>query len=186
MGKLVYSAISSLDGYVADREGGFGWAVPDDEVHRFVNELERPVATYLYGRRMYEVMAFWEDPRRVAEGPDFVRDFGEIWRRADKVVYSSQLDRVGTARTTLERELDPAAVRKLKADAPADISIGGAGLAAAAFRAGLVDECCLILAPVVVGGGTPAFAPDLRLDLELVDERRFRRGFAYLHYRVRP
>jgi dihydrofolate reductase len=175
MGRLIYSAICSLDGYVNDARGEFGWAAPDAELHAFVNDLERPIATHLYGRRMYETMAVWEtledeDPR--------MRDYAQIWRAADKVVYSRTLAIVSTARTRLERELDPEAVRRMEGD----ISIGGPTLAAHAFAAGLVDEVHLFLHPVAVGGGTPALPRDLRLDLELLDQRRFASGVVYLGY----
>ena len=182
MGKLIYSAIASLDGYVTDRDGNFDWAAPDAEVHAFVNDLERPVGTYLYGRRMYETMAAWEtmdDP-----APE-MRDFAQLWRAADKVVYSRTLDAVSTERTRLERELDPDAVRALVADAPRDVSVGGPTLAAAALAAGLVDAIQLYLNPIAVGGGTPALPDGLRAELELLDQRRFGNGVVYLGYRVR-
>jgi dihydrofolate reductase len=178
MGRLIYSAIASLDGYVADTEGGFEWAAPDAELHAFVNDLERPVGTHLYGRRMYETLAVWET---LQDDHPVMRDFAEIWRAADKIVYSRTLKEVSSARTRIEREFDPDAVRAI----PGDVSIGGPTLAAEAFRAGLVDECHLFLHPVVVGGGLPALPTDLRLDLELLDERRFDSGFVALHYRVR-
>jgi dihydrofolate reductase len=145
--KLIYSALASLDGYVEDADGSFDWAAPDDEVHAFVNDLERPVATYLYGRRMYETMAYWESPANTADGPAAVQEYGEIWRAADKVVYSRTLEKVATAKTRIERELDPAAVRRLKETTSADLSIGGAELAAQAIGAGLVDEYQLFLVP---------------------------------------
>jgi dihydrofolate reductase len=181
----MYSAIASLDGYVADADGRFDWSVPDDEVHAFVNDLERPVGTYLYGRRMYEVMAAWETMDAPADQP-ITRDFAAIWREADKVVYSRTLETVATPRTRLERAFDPATVRRLKESADSDISIGGPGLAAEALAAGLVDECHLFLSPVVVGGGTNALPDGLRLDLELLGERRFGSGVVYLRYRVVP
>jgi dihydrofolate reductase len=179
---LIYSAIASLDGYVADADGDFGWAFPDEEVHAFVNELERPIGTYLYGRRMYEVMAAWEtldDEHPVA------RDFAKLWRAADKIVYSRTLAKVSTARTRIERAFDPVAVRALKAEAARDLSVGGPELAAAAFAAGLVDECWLVVAPVLVGSGTEAFPGAATVTLELTEERRFGNGMVYLHYRVR-
>lgn len=182
MARLIYSAIASLDGYVADSDDGFAWAAPDDEVHAFVNDLERPVGTYLYGRRMYETMAVWEDP---GEGLSPVaRDYAAIWQAADKVVYSQTLDDVSTARTRLERELDRAAVRMLKETSARDLSIGGPNLAGEALRAGLVDELALFLVPVVVGGGTRALPNDVRLVLELRDERRFAGGVVFLRYSV--
>jgi len=179
---LVYSAIASLDGYVVDAEGNFDWAAPDEEVHAFVNELERPIGTYLYGRRMYETMVFWEDADRVAGEPAAMRDFSEIWRAANKVVYSRTLESVSSVRTRLERDFDPEAVRQLKAEG--DVSVGGAELAAEALRAGLVDELHLFLTPVIVGGGTRALPDGLRLSLELVDERRFDSGVVYMRHRL--
>jgi dihydrofolate reductase len=183
MARLIYSAIASLDGYVADDAGRFDWARPDDEVHAFVNDSERPIGTYLYGRRMYEVMQFWEtvDAPEASVGGDYAR----IWRAADKVVYSTTLEAVPTARTRLERSFDPDAVRQLKATADRDLSVGGPHLAAEALRAGLVDEVRLWLTPVVVGGGTRALPDGVRARLELLDERRFGNGFVHLHYRVR-
>jgi dihydrofolate reductase len=184
MAKLTYTAIASLDGYVADEDGNFDWAVPDDEVHRFINDLERPVGTYLYGRRMYEVMVGWEtDPALAGQSP-LMGDFARIWQAAEKVVYSRTLETPVTARTRIEREFDPGAVRRLKAQGP-DLSVGGPGLAAHAFGAGLVDDCCLFLAPILVGGGTRALPGDVRLRLDLLGERRFGNGMVYLHYRAR-
>jgi dihydrofolate reductase len=183
MAKLIYSAIASLDGYVADEDGKFDWAAPDEEVHAFVNDLERPVGTYLYGRRMYEVMAVWEtidDPAPV------MRDYAEIWRAADKVVYSKTLDAVPTPRTRLERDFDPDAVRRMKATAQSDISVGGPELAAQAIAAGLVDELHLFVTPVVVGRGKRSLPNNVRVNLELLDERRFGDGVVHLHYGVRP
>jgi dihydrofolate reductase len=182
MARLIYSAIASLDGYVADEDGRFDWAAPDDEVHAFVNDQERPIGTYLYGRRMYEVMQAWETMDTPA--PSVERDFAQIWRAADKVVYSTTLEAVPTARTRLERRFDPDAVRELKATAERDLSIGGPHLAAAALRAGLVDECQLYLSPVVVGGGTRARPDGVRAPLELLGEHRFGSGVVHLRYRV--
>jgi dihydrofolate reductase len=182
--KLVYSALASLDGYVEDESGGFGWAAPDEEVHAFVNDEERHVGTYLYGRGMYETMAVWETWDVGAE-PAVIRDFAAIWRAADKVVFSRGLGEVTTERTRLERELDPEAIRALKESSDRDLSIGGAGIAASALAAGLVDEIRLILVPVAVGGGKPALPRELRLDLELRDERRFSGGAVRLAYGVR-
>jgi dihydrofolate reductase len=179
MANLIYSAIASLDGYVSDADGKFEWAAPDAEVHSFVNDEERPIGTYLYGRRMYEVMAPWET---LDDPAPAMRDFAQIWRAAEKIVYSRTLGGVSTPRTRLERELEPEAVRALKARS--DVSIGGAHLAAEAIRAGLVDECRLYLNPIVVGGGTRALPDDVRWPLELVDERRFGNGVVYLRYRV--
>jgi dihydrofolate reductase len=181
MAKLIYSAIASLDGYVADEDGNFEWAAPDDEVHAFINDLERTIGTHLFGRRMYEVMSAWEtldDPSPV------MQDFAELWRSADKVVYSKTLDAAATAKTRIERDFDPAAVQELKARSVRDLSVGGPHLGAQALAAGLVDECHLFLTPVLVGGGKPAFPAGLRLKLELLDERRFGNGVVHLHYRA--
>jgi dihydrofolate reductase len=183
--KLIYSAIASLDGYVADEDGRFDWAVPDEEVHHFVNDLERPVGTYLYGRRMYEVMAAWEAVDTREDQQPVMRDFAEIWRAAEKIVYSRTLTRVSSARTRIERDFDPEAVRRMKASAGRDISVGGPDLAAQAFRAGLVDECHLFVTPIVVGGGKRSLPDDVRLKLELLGVRRFGNGVVHLHYRAR-
>ena len=185
MARLIYSAITSLDGYVADENGTFDWAAPDEEVHIFINDLERPVGTYLYGRRMYEVMVAWETLRLHAEQPPYIQDFAEIWQAADKIVYSTTLERVSSARTRIERDFDPEAVRQMKARAGRDITVGGPDLAAQALKAGLVDECRLFVAPIVVGGGTQALPTKVRLRLDLLDERRFGNGLVYLHYRIR-
>jgi dihydrofolate reductase len=182
MAQMIYSAITSLDGYIADRGGSFDWAEPDEEVHAFVNDLERPIGTYLYGRRMYEVMVAWET---LTDDHPAMQDFAQIWRAADKVVYSTTLEAPSSARTRIERAFEPEAVRQLKASVSSDISVGGAGLAAHAFRAGLVDECHLFLAPVIVGGGTAALPDHVRVDLELLDERRFGNGTVHLRYRTR-
>ena len=182
MGRLIYMAITSLDGYVADEDGRFEWSAPDEEVHGFVNDLARPVGTQLLGRRMYEVLSAWETMEVEGE-PDVIRDFAAIWRGADKLVYSRTLGTVSTARTRLERELDPEAVRRMKASAQRDLSIGGPELAGAALAAGLVDEIHLLLNPVIVGGGTPALPAGLRLGLELQAERRFAGGVVHLQYR---
>jgi dihydrofolate reductase len=184
VGRLIYSAISSLDGYVADDRGRWGWCEPDEEVHRFLGELERPIGTHLYGRRMFEVMSVWQT-FDVAGQPEFIRDFASGWQDSDKVVYSRTLAVVGTPRTRLEREFDPEAVRRMKESAQRDLSIGGPDLAAQALAAGLVDECGLFLAPVVVGGGRRALPDGLRADLELIGERRFDSGFVHLQYRVK-
>ena len=183
MARLIYSSIASLDGYVADEKGNFDWAAPDEEVHRFVNDLERPVGTCLYGRRMYETMVFWETAGGTDQ-PPFARDFAELWQAADKIVYSKTLESVSSARTRIERDFDPDAVRRLKATAGRDLTVGGAGLAAQAIEAGLVDEIGLFLVPVVVGAGKRSLPAGVRLDLELLDERRFRSGVVYLRYRV--
>jgi dihydrofolate reductase len=181
MAKLIYSGITSLDGYTVDEDGSFDWAAPDPEVHGFVNDLERSVGLYLYGRRMYEVMRAWEtelDP----SAPEHIRDYGEIWRSADKIVFSTSLPAVSTDRTWLERWFDPDAVRSLKANAERDLSIGGPGLAAHAIRAGLVDDYHLFLNPVAVGGGTPFLPSHVRVNLHLIDQHRFGNGVIHLHY----
>jgi dihydrofolate reductase len=175
MGRLIYTVICSLDGYVNDEDGGFEWAAPDAEVHAFVNDLERPIGTYLYGRRLYETMVAWETMD--SEDP-LMRDYTAIWRAADKIVYSRSLETVSSARTRIERDFDADAVRRMEGD----VSVGGPTLAAHAFAAGLVDEVNLFLHPVAVGAGTPALPRDLRLDLELIDERRFASGVVYLRY----
>jgi dihydrofolate reductase len=184
MAKLIYSAIASLDGYVEDEQGNFDWAGPDEEVHAFVNDLERPIGTYLYGRRMYETMVYWESVDTGAAQPSVVRDYAELWRSAEKVVYSRSLETVSSARTRIERALDPHAVRLLKDSSSADITIGGAELAGQALGCGLVDECQLFLWPVVVGGGKRALPDDVRAQVELLDERRFQNGVVHLRYRV--
>jgi dihydrofolate reductase len=184
MAKLVYTAITSLDGYVADEEGTFDWAAPDEEVHAFINDLERPVGTYLYGRRLYEVMVPWETMHTLPHQTPVSRDYTAIWQAADKVVYSRTLDEVGSARTRIERDFDPDAVRKLVEQADAEVSVGGAELAAVALRAGLVDEVRLFLNPVVIGGGTQALPDGVRLDLALLDEHRFGNGVIFLRYRA--
>ncbi len=182
MAKLIYSAITSLDGYVADEDGNFDWAAPDEEVHSFVNDLERPVGTYLYGRRMYDVMVAWET---LADQRPLMQDYADIWRAADKVVYSKTLETVSSARTRLERDFDPEAVRQLKAQAASDITVGGPELAAQAIEAGLVDELHLFVTPIVVGGGKRSLPDGVRVKLELLDERRFGNGVVHLHYRTR-
>ena len=180
---LIYAALCSLDGYVEDADGRFDWAEPDEDVHAFVNELERPISTYLYGRRMYETMAFWETAPTDGE-PAVFRDYAEVWRAADKVVYSKTLQTPSTARTRIERSLDPDAIRRLKASCASDLSIGGADLAGQAMAAGLVDELHLFVFPVIVGGGKRALPDGVRAELELVDQRRFDSGVVHLHHRV--
>jgi len=184
MARLIYSAITSLNGYVADQDGNFDWAAPDEEVHAFVNDLERPVATYLYGRRMYDVMAYWDTARTTADQPPAALDFAAIWQSADKVVYSRTLNRVSTARTRIERDFDPEQIRLLKASAERDITVGGPELAAEAIRAGLVDEYQLFLTPVLVRAGQHSLPVDVRVPLELLEERRFDSGVVFLHYRT--
>jgi dihydrofolate reductase len=185
MAHLIYSAMTSLDGYIEDKSGRFDWAEPDEEVHRFVNDLERSAGTHLYGRRMYETMMVWEtEPSLAAESP-FMRDYAEIWQSADKIVYSRTLEAVSTRRTRIERNFDPEAIERLKETAEQDISIGGPEIAAHAFRAGLVDECQLYIAPIVVGGGKPSLPDDVRLELELLQERAFGSGVVFLRYQVK-
>ena len=180
MASLIYSAIASLDGYVEDEQGRFDWAAPDEEVHAFANDLERSVGTHLYGRRMYETMVYWETDDDEAPA---AREYAEIWRAAEKVVYSRTLPTVSSERTRIEREFDAAAVKRLKESSRSDISIGGAELAGQAIAEGLVDECHLFLAPVLVGGGKRALPAGVHAELELLNERRFRSGAVYLHYR---
>ena len=183
MAKLIYSAITSLDGYVADEDGNFDWAAPDEEVHTFINDLERPVGTYLFGRRMYEVMVGWETDHTLAEQSPVTRDFAQIWQAAEKIVYSKTLRAVSTARTQMERDFDPEAVRRMKVSAGRDMVVGGPELAAQAFKAGLVDELHLFVTPIMVGGGKRSVPNDVRVKLELLDERRFSSGMVYLYYR---
>ena len=185
MASLIYSTTASLDGYIADEDGKFDWAAPDEEVHTFINDLERPVGTYLLGRRMYEVLAYWDDPPGLDEQPSVVQEFTEIWRAADKVVYSTTLEEPRTARTRIERAFDPEAIRQLRAESDRDLGVGGPDLAAQAIRAGLVDDYQLFLTPIIVGAGKRALPHDALINLELVDERRFRSGTVFLHYRSR-
>jgi dihydrofolate reductase len=185
MGKLVYGAIASLDGYVNDASGGFDWAAPDEEVHQFVNDLERPVGTYLYGRRMYEVMRYWETADSEPGQSSVEQDYTAVWQAADKVVFSRTLAAPTAPRTRVERDFDPEQVRRLVAAADHDVSIGGATLAGEALAAGLVDELHLFLNPVVVGGGTRALPDGVRLDLKLLAEHRFANGVVHLQHRVR-
>jgi dihydrofolate reductase len=185
MAKLIYSAITSLDGYVADEDGNFDWAAPDEEVHTFVNDLERSVGTYLYGRRIYQVMDVWETDHTLADHSPVTRDFAQIWQAADKIVYSKTLETVSTTRTRIERDFDPEVVRQMKARAGRDISVGGPELAAQAIKAGLVDEWHLFVTPIVVGGGKRSLPDDVRVKLELLDERRFEGGVVHLHYLTR-
>jgi dihydrofolate reductase len=181
---LIYSALASLDGYIADEDGRFDWAEPDEEVHAFVNDLSRPIGTFLLGRRMYEVLTAWETIELGGE-PSVIGEFAAIWKAADKLVYSRTLATVTTARTRIERDFDPEAIRKLKTEAGRDLGIGGAELAGQAFEAGLVDECQLFLAPIIVGGGTKALPHGMRLELDLLGARRFGNGTVFLRYRRR-
>jgi dihydrofolate reductase len=185
MAYLIYSAISSLDGYTEDMEGKFDWAAPDEEVHRFINDLERAAGTYLLGRRMYETMMVWEtDPNFAADSP-LTPDYAEIWQAANKIVYSRTLGTVSTRKTQLERTLDPESIRQLKEAVEQDILIGGPELAAHAFRAGLIDECQLFLTPILVGGSKQSLPDNVRMELELLEERRFGNGTVFLRYRTR-
>jgi len=183
MARLIYSMIQSLDGYVADAAGKFDWAEPDEQVHSFANELQRTVDTNLYGRRMYEVMSAWETLGTLGDEPAYIEEFGDLWRASDKVVYSTTLDAVRTARTRIEREFEPHAIRRMKDEISGDMSIGGPGLAAHAIAAGLVDEYQLFVVPVVVGGGTRCLPDGIRLNLKLVDQRLFDNGTLYVSYR---
>ncbi|HUJ36038.1 MAG TPA: dihydrofolate reductase family protein [Solirubrobacteraceae bacterium] len=184
MAKLIYSSVASLDGYVEDERGKFDWAAPDEQVHAFINDLERPVGIYLYGRRMYETMASWETVSTAPDQSAATRDFAEIWRAAEKIVFSRTLETVSSARTRIEREFEPGAIGRLVATSGADVTVGGAELAGQAMRAGLVDECQLLLVPAIVGGGKRALPDGVLARLELLDQRRFERGVVHLRYRV--
>jgi dihydrofolate reductase len=185
MAKLIYGALTSLDGYVADEAGKFEWAEPDERVHAFINELERPIGTYLYGRKMYETMAGWETPETIPDRTPAMLEFARIWQSAEKIVYSKTLERVSTAKTRLEREWDPERVRRLKAQATREIGVGGPGLAAHALRAGLVDEIHVFVAPIVVGGGNRFLPDNVRVQLELLDQRGFGNGMVHSRYRAK-
>jgi dihydrofolate reductase len=181
--KLIYSSITSLDGYIEDERGSFDWATPDEDVFDFVNDLERSVGTNLYGRRMYETMVYWE-AAPTADEPESSLAFRQLWQAADKIVYSRSLQAVSSGRTRLEREFDPAAVRDLKAASDRDLTVNGPELAAQALQAGLVDELQLFLTPAVIGGGKPSLPAGVRLELQLLEERRFQSGFVFLRYRL--
>ena len=183
MARLIYSAIASLDGYIADENGNFDWAAPDEEVHAFANDLERQIGTHLYGRRMYDVMVAWETMDTDDE-PPVIRDYAQIWRAADKIVYSRTLEKATSARTRIVRDFDPEVIRQMKANAERDISVGGPDLAAQALKAGLVNEVHLFLTPIIIGGGTQALPDHVRVKLDLLDERRFGGGVVHLHYRT--
>ena len=178
MAKLIYLAICSLDGFVEDERVNFDWSAPGEEVHAFVNDIERKVGIYLYGRRMYETMVWWEK----GEHEGVYRDYADIWRAAEKIVFSRTLQSVSSEKTRLERQFDPAAIKRLKETSASDLSIGGATIAGRAIAAGLVDECHLLLNPVLVGGGKRALPPDVRVRLELREEHRFPDGVVYLRY----
>lgn len=185
MAKLIYTAITSLDGYVADANGKFDWAAPSEEVHAFINDLERPIGTYLCGRRLYETMMVWEHPETFADQSAVMQDYAKIWQAAEKIVYSHTLEKTLSAKTRIERRFDVDAVREMKAAARRDISVGGPELASQAMRARLVDELRLFLTPIIVGGGKRALPDDVHLELELRGERRFENGVVYLHYERR-
>ena len=184
MGKLIYSMLTSLDGYVSDPDGNFDWAFPDEESHVFIAEQTASVGTFLNGRRMYETMVYWETAHLEPDQPDYIVDFARTWQAADKIVYSTTLEDVSSKRTRIERAFDPEAVRKLKAESELDFTVDGPTLAARAIRAGLVDEYQLYVCPVIVGGGHQFFPDDVRVDLELLDERRLGSGIVYLRYGV--
>lgn len=185
MANLIYVANTSLDGYTEDKDGKFDWTEPSEEYFRFINNLVRAMHTHLYGRRMYETMMVWEtDPNLAAESP-LMRDFAEIWQAANKIVYSRTLETISTHKTQLEQSFDQEAIRQLKAASEHDILIGGPELAAHAFRAELIDECHLFIVPILVGGGKSALPDNVRLDLELLEERRFGDGTVFLRYRTR-
>jgi dihydrofolate reductase len=186
MAKLIYTAITSFDGYVADENGNFDWAAPDEEVHAYFNDMDRPVGTYLYGRRMYETMRYWETAPTSGDQPAVMLDYAKLWQAADKIVFSNTLEAPSTAKTRLERRFDLETIHGLKKSALRDISVGGPNLAAHALKAGLVDECHFFLNPIVVGAGNPALPQQLRLELELLDEHRFKAGVVHLHYRAKP
>ena len=184
MAKLIYIANVSLDGYTEDAHGRFDWTAPIDEFFTFITDLVRPVGTYLYGRRLYETMAVWETQPALAVQSELMADFANVWQAADKIVYSTTLPTVSTTNTRLERSFDADSVREIKASATSDLTIGGPTLAAHAFNAGLVDECQLFIYPVLVGEGKPAFPSDARVELELLEERRFGNGVVNLRYRI--
>lgn len=184
MAKLIFTAITSLDGYIEDAAGNFDWAMPDDEVLRFINDLEALIGTYLYGRRIYETMVYWETEESLVDPDPMSQEFGEIWRAAEKIVYSTSLATASSARTQIERVFDPMKIREMKSTLDRDLEVAGPNLAAHAFRAGLVDECQLFLVPLVLGGGKPALPRDTSLRFELVNERTFQSGVVFLHYRA--
>lgn len=184
MARLIYIANVSLDGYIEDEEGSFAWSAPGEDFFAFITDLVRPVGTYLYGRRMYQTMAVWETDPALAGQSELMAEFADVWQAADKVVFSTTIDAVPTARTRLERSFDADSIRDTKAAATRDLTVGGPTLAAHAFAAGLVDECQLFVHPVAVGGGKPALPRHTRVALELLDERRFTGGVVYLRYRT--
>jgi dihydrofolate reductase len=185
MAKLIYVTNVSLDGFIEDDQGAFDWTEPDDQQFAFITDLVRPVGTWLYGRRLYESMAVWETDPALASQSALRADFAHVWQAGDKVVYSTTLDAVSTAKSRLERRFDPDAVRAMKAAASRDLTVGGASLAAQAFRDGLIDECHLFISPVILGRGKPSLPSDLRIQLELLDERRFDNGIVYVRHRIK-
>jgi len=185
MAKLIYVSNVSLDGYIEDAQGDFEWTAPDDELFSFLTDLVRPIGTFLYGRRLYQTMSFWETDPKLAAQSKLMTDFANVWQAAEKIVYSTTLNKLSTASTRLERNFDAASVRSLKASATSDLTVGGAHLAASALEAGLVDECHLLVRPVLLGGGKPALPGNTRADLDLLDERRLAKGVVYLRYGVR-
>ena len=184
MAKLIYASNVSLDGFIEDEHGSFDWTAPSDDVFAFITNLVRPVGTHLYGRRLYETMAVWETDPALAAQSELMADFAQVWQSADKVVYSTTLDAVSTGKSRLERCFDPDAIRRMKANTNRDLTVGGAILAAHAFRAGLVDECHLFIHPVVLGRGKPSLPGEPRIKLDLLDERRFVNGVVYVGYRI--
>ncbi|MBN9391702.1 MAG: dihydrofolate reductase family protein [Chloroflexi bacterium] len=184
MSKLIYFMGMSLDGFVAGENDSLDWSAPDEEVSAFINELHRPIGTYLYGRKNYETMTVWETPEVIPGLSPASMDFAQIWQTANKVVYSRSLETVSTPNTRLEREFEPQVVNELKAQLPHDISVAGPHLAAQAIRAGLVDEIHLLVVPFILGGGKPVLPRDIRIKLELLDERRLGNGWVYFRYRI--
>lgn len=184
MSKLIYFMPMSLDGFIADETDDFDWSAPDEEVSAFINDVHRPIGTYLYGRKNYETMTVWQTPEAIPGLTSSMMDFGTIWRAADKIVYSKSLETVSTPKTRLEREFDPQAVHALKAQLPHDITVAGPNLAAQAIRAGLVDECQLLVVPMILGGGKRVLPSNVRVKLDLLDERRVGNGWVYLRYRT--
>ena len=185
MAKLIYSAITSLDGYIADEQGNFDWAAPDEEVHGFVNEMTRPIGTFLFGRQMYEVMAVWETMPTSGDAHPVEQDFARIWQAADKIVYSRSLEKAATSKTKIVRDFDAGEIRRLKSASERDIGVGGSHLAAEAIKGGLVDELQQFVTPIVVGGGNHWLPKQVRVQLELLEERRFKSGVVYLRYRTK-
>ena len=185
MARLIYVANTSLDGYIEDVSGRFDWTEPDETVFRFINDLIRSAGTYLYGRRLYETMLVWETDPNLANGSPYEHDFAEVWKSADKIVYSKTLEFARTGKTRIEPSFDPEAIRRLKDTAEGDILIGGANLAAQAFQAGLIDEYQLFVVPIIVGGGKKSLPDNVRLKLELLDERRFANGTVFLRYEIK-